>query len=150
MFRTAYPFLTIMTVRSDNKMPSYYHISYTAPCLEFLLPLLWRHNGFDRVSNHQPRHCILSRLFRRRSKKTSKLRLTGLCRGIHRRPVNSPYKWPVTRKMFPFDDVIMTVRARIKWTRYVYIITCRFLRDYQSWYQDSLQEVSWPNCMCLV
>ena len=28
-------------------------------------------------------------------------------RGIHRPPVNSPHKWPVTRKMFPFDDVIM-------------------------------------------
>ena len=28
-------------------------------------------------------------------------------RGIHRRPVNSTYKWPVTRKMFPFDYVIM-------------------------------------------
>ena len=28
-------------------------------------------------------------------------------RGIHRRPVNSPHKWPKTRKMFPFDDVIM-------------------------------------------
>ena len=28
-------------------------------------------------------------------------------RGIHRRPVNSPHKWPVTRKIFPFDDVIM-------------------------------------------
>ena len=28
-------------------------------------------------------------------------------RGIHRRPVNSSHKWPVTRKMFPFDDVIM-------------------------------------------
>ena len=28
-------------------------------------------------------------------------------RGIHRKPVNSPHKWPVTRKMFPFDDVIM-------------------------------------------
>ena len=28
-------------------------------------------------------------------------------RGIHRRPLNSPHKWPVTRKMFPFDDVIM-------------------------------------------
>ena len=27
--------------------------------------------------------------------------------GIHRGPVNSPHKWPVTRKMFPFDDVIM-------------------------------------------
>ena len=28
-------------------------------------------------------------------------------RGIHRWPVNSPHKWPVSRKMFPFDDVIM-------------------------------------------
>ena len=28
-------------------------------------------------------------------------------RAIHRRPVNSPHKGPVTRKMFPFDDVIM-------------------------------------------
>ena len=28
-------------------------------------------------------------------------------RGIHWGPVNSPHKWPVTRKMFPFDDVIM-------------------------------------------
>ena len=28
-------------------------------------------------------------------------------RGIHRSPVNSPHKGPVTRKMFPFDDVIM-------------------------------------------
>ena len=30
-------------------------------------------------------------------------------RGIHRRPVNSPHKGPVTRKMFPFDDVIMFI-----------------------------------------
>ena len=28
-------------------------------------------------------------------------------RGIHRWPVNSPHKGPVTQKMFPFDDVIM-------------------------------------------
>ena len=28
-------------------------------------------------------------------------------RAIHRGPVNFPHKWPVTRKMFPFDDVIM-------------------------------------------
>ena len=31
-------------------------------------------------------------------------------RRIHRGPVNSPHKWPVTRKMFPFDDVIMEVK----------------------------------------
>ena len=30
-------------------------------------------------------------------------------RGIHRRPVNSPHKGPVTRKMFPFDDIIMHI-----------------------------------------
>ena len=66
-----------------------------------------RHNGHDSVSNHQPHDSLLNRLFRRRSKKKSKLRVTGLCAGIHRRPVNSPHKWPVTRKMFPFDDVIM-------------------------------------------
>ena len=60
------------------------------------------------VSRHQPYHCSLNRLFGCRSNKTSKLRVTGLCvRGIHRGPVNSPHKWPVTRKMFPFDDVIM-------------------------------------------
>ena len=34
--------------------------------------------------------------------------------GIHRGPVNSPHKWPVTRKMFPFDDVIMTYSTTFK------------------------------------
>ena len=43
--------------------------------------LQWRHNGRDSVSNHQPHHCLLNGLFRRRSKKTSKLRVTGLCAG---------------------------------------------------------------------
>ena len=67
----------------------------------------WRHNDHDGVSNHQPHDCLLNRLFRRRSKKTSKLRVTGLCAGNSPGPVNSPHKGPVTRKMFPFDDVIM-------------------------------------------
>ena len=71
--------------------------------------LLWRHNEHDSVSNHQPRGCLLNRLFRRRSKKTLKLRVTGLCVGNSPGPVNSPHKGPVTRKMFPFDDVIMTI-----------------------------------------
>ena len=44
-------------------------------------PLRWRHNERDGVSNHQPHDCLLSRLFRRRSKKTLKLRVTGLCEG---------------------------------------------------------------------
>ena len=43
--------------------------------------LLWHHNGRDGVSNHQPHECLLNRSFMRRSKKTSKLRATGLCVG---------------------------------------------------------------------
>ena len=70
--------------------------------------LQWRHNDQDSVSNHQPHGCLLSCLYRRRSKKTSKLRVTGLCVGNSPGPVNSPHKGPVTQKMFPFDDVIMS------------------------------------------
>ena len=43
--------------------------------------LQWRHNGHNSVSNHQPHDCLLNRLFRRKSNKTSKLRVTGLCAG---------------------------------------------------------------------
>ena len=41
--------------------------------------LQWRHNGRDGVSNHQPHDCLLCGLFGRRSKKTSKFRVAGLC-----------------------------------------------------------------------
>ena len=43
--------------------------------------LQWRLHGRYSVSNHQPHHSVLNRFFRRRSKKTSKLRVTGLCAG---------------------------------------------------------------------
>ena len=66
----------------------------------FLYSLRWRHNDHDSVSNHQPHGCLLNRLFRRRSKKTLKLRVTGLCVGNSPGPVNSPHKGPVTRKCF--------------------------------------------------
>ena len=58
--------------------------NFTVPVIWAPFPLQWRHNGRDGVSNHQPHDCLLSRLFRRKSKKTSKLRVTGLC------AVNSP------------------------------------------------------------
>ena len=77
----------------NNKI-CWYQISWTNI-------IQWRHNGRDSVSNHQPHDCFPNRLFRYISKKTSKLRVTGLCAG------NSPHKWPVTRKRYPFDDVIM-------------------------------------------
>ena len=44
-------------------------------------PLRWCHNGRYSISNHQLHDCLLNRLFRCRSKKTSKLHVTGLCAG---------------------------------------------------------------------
>ena len=41
----------------------------------------WCHDERDGVSNHWGLDCLLNRLFRRRSKKTSKLHVTGLCEG---------------------------------------------------------------------
>ena len=49
--------------------------------LEWFISLQWRHNGRDSVSNHRPHDCLLNGLFRRRWKKTWKLRVTGLCAG---------------------------------------------------------------------
>ena len=65
-------------------------------------PLEWRHNAHDGVSNHQPHDCLLSRLFRRRSKKISKLRVTGLCEG------NSPVtgEFPAQRASNAENDSI--------------------------------------------
>ena len=65
------------------------------------------HYERDGVSNHQPHDCLLNGLFRRRSKKTSKLHVTGLCVG------NSPVtgEFPAQRasnaENVSFDDVIM-------------------------------------------
>ena len=44
------------------------------------------------------------------------LALLAFVRGIHRSPVNSPHKGPVTRKMFPFDDAIMKKSLLSGWT----------------------------------
>ena len=102
------------------------------------LSLHWRHNDHDGVSNHQTHGCLPKRLFRRRSKKTSKLRVTGLCVGNSPWPVNSPHKGPVTRKMFPFDDVIM---ARITAARGVVCLTSANLLLHTQWASCSRNEV---------
>ena len=97
-----------------NKYTVHRFLGYTRFRWYFaLISLRWRHNDQDGVSNHQPHGCLLNRLFRRRSNKTSKLRVTGLCVGNSPGPVNSPHKGPVTRKVFPFDDVIMYTQMTI-------------------------------------
>ena len=50
---------------------------------------------------------VYSTVYSDADQRNIKLRVTGLCVGNSPGPVNSPHKGPVTRKMFPFDDVIM-------------------------------------------
>ena len=127
----------------------YAHDFLCSPHCRAAISLQWRHNGRDSVSNHQPHECLLNCLFRRRFKKNQSSASLAFVRGIHRWPVNSLHKGPVTRKLFPFHDVIMwttnyttSFRAHgktnvstttnptltsmsfytlAKWTRYIYI-----------------------------
>ena len=57
----------------------------------------------------------------------------ALCVGNSPRTVNSPHKGPVTRKMFPFDDVIMAGRAHTK------PLLCRHLTELQNWHLSLVQ-----------
>ena len=78
------------------------------------ITLRWRHNGHGGVSNHQPHHCLLNRLFGCRSKKTSKLCVTGLCVG----------NWPGTGE-FPAQMTSNAENFSI-WWRHHEIILCPF------------------------
>ena len=70
--------LCIIMLHGDNNTPK---IGAQSHKVWHDISLQWCHNEHDSVSNHQPHDCLLNRLFRRRSKKTSKLRVTGLCMG---------------------------------------------------------------------
>ena len=76
-----YVILCIKSSVSGECCIRYYTVVSLAIGKENAYPLQWRHNGLNGVSNHQPHHSFLSRLFGPRSKKTSKLRVPGLCAG---------------------------------------------------------------------
>ena len=58
--------------------------------------------NFNDACCYEP--CVYSDADQRKHQSSASL---AFVRGNHRGPVNSPHKWPVKRKMFPFDDVIM-------------------------------------------
>ena len=90
--------------------------------LHLYCSLRWRHNRCDSVSNHQPHDCLLNRLFRSRSKKTSKLRVTGLCAG------NS-----LGTGEFPAQMASNAENVSIWWRHNVYNTLCSFLMNLLSW-----------------
>ena len=109
-----YPFSRYVAKRQTNKQQRWWHIlilsietiSHTEN--QYIhISLRWRHNERDGVSNH-PRLDLLSRLFRRRSKKTSKLCVTGLNEG----------KSPVTGE-FPAQRASNAENVSIWWRHHV-------------------------------
>ena len=56
--------------------------------------------------------------------------------GIHRGPVNSPHKWPVTRKMFPFDDVIMNFQ---RWNKKLEESAQKFIDKCPDYHDDNAE-----------
>ena len=83
LFATSFhKILELKTSSTCSLFNAVFACCYAPKCLiTTCISLHWHHNGRDSVSNHQPHDCLLNRLFRRRSKKTSKLRVTGLCVG---------------------------------------------------------------------
>ena len=72
--------------KSSNRWPiwdkcskPWFTYSYSSELLSQLPALQWRRYRHQGVSNRQCLGCLLNRLFRLRSKKTSKLRVIGLC-----------------------------------------------------------------------
>ena len=96
------------------------HFECWNTCLQCGSPLKWRHNGCDSVSNHQPHDCLLNRLFRRRSKKTPKLRVTGLCAG------NSPGTGEFPAQMASYAE-----NVSIWWRHHAPSILLRWQRSTQ-------------------
>ena len=105
-----------------------WHVSLQLICLSSMAviqkTLKWRHNGYDGVSNHQPRDCLLNRLFRRGSKKTSKLRVIGLCAG------NSPLTGE-----FPAQMPSNAENAFIWWRFHIEQIVMQHQRCPERWHQ---------------
>ena len=81
-------------------------------------PLRWRHNDHAGVSNHQPHGCLLNRLFRRKSKKTSTLRVTGLCAG------NSPEISRTNGQLRGKCFHLMTSSCHTEWSKAVRRTLC--------------------------
>ena len=69
--------------------------------------------------------------------------LLAFVRGIHRWPVNSPHKGPVTRKMFPFDDVIMTAAHLWMYCMSHGMNVCEYIND---WWHSYMIHTPWISC----
>ena len=95
----------VLCIWYDISSRQYYILQYTYRAGDLVekdlgglvwMSLQWRHNQHEGVSNHQSHDC----LFCANERKHLSFASLAFVRGIHRWPVNSPHKGPVTRKSF--------------------------------------------------
>ena len=105
-----------------------------------------RHNEQESVSNYRCLYCLLNRLFRHRSKKTSNLRVTGLCEG------NSP----VTGQ-FPADTIALHSIPNISHRLFTgpwfvvfhwCMVQVNFTHFFQSYISGTVAISSFTQCRC--
>ena len=100
----------LLLLTNPSKNPAQLWFGHHYDCWWFI-SLEWRHDERDGVSVPRRLDCLLNHLFRRRSKKTSKLRITGLCEGTS----------PVTGK-FPAQRASNAEYVSIWWRHHVILL----------------------------
>ena len=113
-----------------------------------------RHNGRNGVSNHQPDECLLNRLFRHTSKKTSKLRVTGLCAGNYPMTGEFPAQMSSNAENVSIwwcqhdNDRYGTWNTTVKWYAFQFWIRFQPLYIHISW---NIMLLKWliNICLCL-
>ena len=144
----------IITPKQNTARPWAYFMGWAAICGKLMwwfdshcyISLRWRHNGCDSVPNHQPRECLLRRLIRRTSKKTSKLRVTGLCAG------NSPETGE-----FPAQMASNAENVSIWWRHHVlntfvhiHVTGTTQQTHWLYWWNDTDQTDAIVSCWCVI
>ena len=124
------PWLLMCWRNEEQRHQQPQNLPFSPDIFQSQQPLHWRHNERGGVPDHQPRDCLLSRLFGCRSKKTSKLRVTGLCAGIS----------PVTGK-FPAQNASNAENVSIWWSHYAKGIFKDFLALLSMWMQMRLSNI---------
>ena len=120
--------VAILSLPQCVKQEHWYRCREALQHIYLPMTLQWCHNGCDGISNHQPHDysTVYSGSDQRKHQSSASL---AFVRGIHWWPVNSLQKWPVMRKMFPFDDVIMKMeKSNAVFTSWCYVlpVTGRF------------------------
>ena len=115
----------------------------------------YSHNEHHGVSNHQHLDYLFKVCSGQDQRKHQSSASLAFVRGIHRWPVNSPHKGPVTRKMFPFHDFIILMvpwrnmaprRHWVNWssqsTRWLQTLLCNWMPGHLQ-----LSKWCWPFSM---